>query len=426
MNYLEIFDDVVSIVHNDYSGCVDKRGWDNPEPFRQKLVELQSQDKLTPEAFEQLVEDYLLDFKDGHMYFKLTGNTQKLFDNGFKCRRYKDRLYITYVGKEARLQPGMAITALDGISISKLAEMHKRELQLKGDTAEREVWEPVILKYSNCTAVDENNQAFEIVLEKYERDAYIPEYSLKKLDNGVLLMVLTDFNNTDAVVKLLAENEELLKNSKNLIIDVRNNRGGNDSAFMKLLEYIFPEEIDLNALDDSPMQIYMSERNYKLRMDSFNQHLQATNDPEAIHFFNVFIRELEKHKDTVGLIEVDMSDIMPDVIIHGHKSPEKIVVLADVYCGSSGDAFVETAALSDKVTIMGRGTAGITDYSNLAIQEYDNTFAFMYPTSRSSKIDHGKGLTGKGIQPDIYIPWTPEHIKRDIDLENAIEYLLNK
>jgi hypothetical protein len=427
MNYLEIFDDVVSITHNDYSGCIDKKGWANPILFRQKLAALQSQDQLSPQVFQQIVEDYLLDFKDGHMYFRLIKGTQKIMDNGFKCRRYEDKLYITYAGKENRLQQGMAVIALDGTPILEIANRHKRELQLRGSTAEREIWEPVLLKYHNCTIMDKMGQIFELNLEKYDVEEYTPEYSLKVLDNGILIMKLTDFNNTDAVIKLLLENQELLETNNNLIIDVRLNNGGSDSAFMKLLRYIFPGETNLNDLDDgSIMQLYMSERNYKLRMDSFTQYLKSLSDPADISFMNTFIRELKKYKDITGLVEIDLKDAIPDMIVKGQKKPENIVVLADLYCGSSGDAFVETAALSEKVTIVGRGTAGITDYSNLAVQEWSNTFALMYPTSRSGKIDIGKGLTGKGIQPDIYIPWTPEHTERDVDLVKAIEHLLSK
>ncbi len=28
--YTEIFKEVVSITHHDYSGCIDKKGWDDP------------------------------------------------------------------------------------------------------------------------------------------------------------------------------------------------------------------------------------------------------------------------------------------------------------------------------------------------------------------------------------------------------------
>ena len=48
-------------------------------------------------------------------------------------------------------------------------------------------------------------------------------------------------------------------------------------------------------------------------------------------------------------------------------------------------------------------------------------FQFMYPTSRDSRIDHGKGLLQRGVPVDKYIPWTPEQIKKDVMLEAVLE-----
>ena len=53
-------------------------------------------------------------------------------------------------------------------------------------------------------------------------------------------------------------------------------------------------------------------------------------------------------------------------------------------------------------------------------------FELMYPTSRLSRIDKGEGMTGVGIKPELYIPWTPEHIFMDKDMEKAIELLETK
>lgn len=426
MNYLEIFDDIVSITHTDYSGCIDKKGWDNPELSRNKIMELERKGKLDTNIFKEIVEDYLVDFKDGHMFFRLISNdSQKVYDNGFECRRYKNKLYITYAGKETKLKEGMAIIELDGISISELGEKHKRMVQIRGSHPERENWKSVILKCNKCKVEDENSNIFEMQLTKYEEEKYIPEYSLKKLDNGMLLMKLTDFNDEEAINNVIKENEELLEKSKNLIIDVRVNKGGMDSAYNKLLEYIFSKEVDINKIDDEAMQLNMTERNYNLRIENFKEYLSMVDDPATKNLLEAFIKEMDKHKNE-GLVEIDLGNSMPSTIIKGRKNPESVVVLEDVYCGSSGDAFVYIAGESEKVTLMGRGSAGITDYSNLAIQDWDNTFRMMYPTSRSSAIDKGKGLTGVGVVPDVYIPWTPEHIERDVDMEKAIEFLLNK
>ncbi|TGY41146.1 hypothetical protein E5347_13320 [Clostridium sartagoforme] len=67
---------------------------------------------------------------------------------------------------------------------------------------------------------------------------------------------------------------------------------------------------------------------------------------------------------------------------------------------------------------------GVTDYSNLAISDYVD-FQFMYPTSRLDAIDKGEGLTGKGVQVDIHIPWTNEFVSEDLDMKYVLNSLLS-
>lgn len=47
----------------------------------------------------------------------------------------------------------------------------------------------------------------------------------------------------------------------------------------------------------------------------------------------------------------------------------------------------------------------------------------MYGTSRMDQIDYRELDAEPGIKPDIYIPWTPEHIYNDVDMEKAMEIL---
>lgn len=64
--------------------------------------------------------------------------------------------------------------------------------------------------------------------------------------------------------------------------------------------------------------------------------------------------------------------------------------------------FVEVAKKSLKVKVIGRPTAGVNDYSNLAVMEWADTFALYYPTSRLSIIDKGEGMS-ELVYNHIYI-----------------------
>ncbi|WP_243354245.1 hypothetical protein [Bacillus litorisediminis] len=65
----------------------------------------------------------------------------------------------------------------------------------------------------------------------------------------------------------------------------------------------------------------------------------------------------------------------------------------------------------------------LNDYANLTVMSWDDMFELWYPTSKLSIVDEGKGMSGKGIQPDIYIAWTPEHLTKDVDLEFALSMI---
>ncbi|SYX83183.1 hypothetical protein [Paenibacillus alvei] len=66
------------------------------------------------------------------------------------------------------------------------------------------------------------------------------------------------------------------------------------------------------------------------------------------------------------------------------------------------------------VSIMHQDYAGYEEK-----QGWDNSISRL---NQKTEIDP---LHGKGIQPDIYIKWTPKHIEEDIDLQHALK-LINK
>lgn len=65
---------------------------------------------------------------------------------------------------------------------------------------------------------------------------------------------------------------------------------------------------------------------------------------------------------------------------------------------------------------------GILDYSNCAGEFYDN-FVLVYPTSRSLYLDNGYHMRHLGVPVDVHVPWTPEHVKRDVDLDTVLNLI---
>lgn len=72
-------------------------------------------------------------------------------------------------------------------------------------------------------------------------------------------------------------------------------------------------------------------------------------------------------------------------LIQGGSNPKNIYILTDQYCGSSGDSFVKLAKQSPKVTVVGRNTMGVLDYSNVAFLEMDDDFTISKTMNYSGK-----------------------------------------
>lgn len=418
--YLIIFDDIVSILHNDYAGCLDKKGTDNPSLYRSEIKRNIEQGKMSDDKFSEIVQEYLLDFKDHHMNF-IYGNKSE--DVGFKVRRYHDLLYVVSNEQENRVKPGYAITALDEKPVLDVVEIHKK--QLMETDAERENWSSILPLYNSVQVRDEEGEFFTLALKKYEREPFQSEYSIREIADDTLFLRLTDFNNHIAITKLINESDPLLTAYKHLIIDVRVNKGGSDLAYFELLPYLFEgEEIDLNKLGEETMITNCTNRNVELRTSLMNSVLSSIEDITTRNQINSLIKALEDNKGN-GFVEIDFVEEMKESFVLKTKpGPEKIILLTDVYCGSSGDSFVEVCKNSTKITVIGRPTLGLNDYANIAVMEWENKFELWYPTSKLSSVDKGQGMSGIGIKPDLYIPWSPKHIKEDLDLKKALELLV--
>ena len=191
-------------------------------------------------------------------------------------------------------------------------------------------------------------------------------------------------------------------------------------SYQPLFEYLLPEEGVELADEEDHMLFNCTEDNATRVIADIDEGLKGIEDEQAQVFLNFFRREWKKNSGK-GFVQFNFDEIVPDTFIKGSKHPNSIIVLTDNRCGSSGDSFVELAKKSNKITVIGRATMGLNDYANLADKKWTEGFELMYPTSRLSRIDKGEGMTGVGIKPELYIPWTPEHIFEDKDMEKAIE-----
>ena len=422
IRYSEILMEVIDITHNDYAGWDEKLGWGHPEIYLKKIERLEDKQEMTPQKFVEIVNDYLVSFQDRHMYFLLEGlDNVKASTFGFRVRRYNDALYVTETIEENRFPKGSKVISIDNQTIEELITS-KRYL-LKETSAEREDWSNIINKSSFIKIENENGQHIKFDLKKYEPVRRKKESLLTAINEKTLLMTLPSFIDVEAILDFVQNHEEELKACTNLIIDVRKNNGGNGQAFSTLLKYIFPHSERPNS-EVKLREFNCTNRNSNLFIQLCHNARKNINDKGTLSVLDFAEEQFEAYRGQ-GFVAFDFSNLLGEEVfeIEGTDLPRKVIVMSDSYCASAGEQFIETCMESSKVTVIGRATMGVNDYSDLVVKDWDNMFSLYYPVSRIVQKTLNDPLHGKGIQPHHYIPWTPEHIQKDLDLLNALEIL---
>lgn len=412
-NYLSMFNQIVEIMKNDYAGKDEKIGWDKPEEFCSQIIKLMDSNNLDDEGFYNLVDDYLSDFKDGHVIWIANGGPMK--HCGFNVRRFENSLYVIKVlVEQTNIKKGWKIVQVDGVDIETLGNMNMRKL--KSDVLERQKWNNLICNANTVTFQFNDGKRLNYDVKNYKFNRKESKYEMKMLNENILYMCFEDFANPDSILSLMDKNQSLMEQTPHWIIDVRNNAGGSDDAYYPLLPYLFSKG-ETRKCDD--LYYLMTERNCDTRVELLKEYSKGWEAKEEIEKY-IRLMETNRGKGFVK-IESDLDSVMQS-FNETTVNPKRVIVITDTYCGSSGDQFIYDVKQASKVTVIGRPTAGILDYSNLTSIKIDEVFQLMYPTSKMASVIEGR-FTYNGIEPDIYIPWTPKHIESDLDLKEALKVL---
>ena len=188
--------------------------------------------------------------------------------------------------------------------------------------------------------------------------------------------------------EFVEKNELLLKSSRNLIIDIRGNRGGN-GVYFPLIELFATSN-----MHGSQGLVLASEDN------------QAYFKRQAAYAKKVY-------KPVVHRMEEHMGEI-----VDGPFYPEKkfkirdnlmqrVAILTDDACASAAESFIiHSKRSSSKVMTFGSPTAGMIDYTSvnsLPLSSGKQNIYLVYPTSTLHKGIPQHGFNETGILPDVPI-----------------------
>ena len=199
-----------------------------------------------------------------------------------------------------------------------------------------------------------------------------------------------DGSNAAAIDSLFRADSVLLRSISNLILDLRGNGGGSDFAYEPLTPLLYTDPIHGIGVD--VLATADNVRSWSALLD--DKYITGW----TRYSIQNTITAMKGHLGQLIALSNDRVATLREV----RPFPQRVAVLIDGDCASTTEQFLLEAVQSSKVTLMGRHTAGVLDYSNVREHSFDCLpFTLHYATTRSRRIDQGKGIDTVGIQPAI-------------------------
>jgi hypothetical protein len=407
----------------------------------------------------ELINTWLEFFKDNHLYVNPGANyikpeAQKLTEDRAKAQKsekYKSEqeFNIYLVENASKLDPLEGVwLSEDGdyrIGIIKTSETtlvgfllnsrgllwdagkHKFEIEKKGPeiykvtyyysdfTKEVQLGKLIknYFKIENIYRFNKISPFPRITADNTDISRRLPDYRVELLENNTVHVVLPPFTMPNAYLfasEMIKQNGEMIGAAKNLIIDLRNNPGGDEGAFDELFPFISDIPIVRKG-----SKVRQSQENYII----LSHELRAISD---VPLYKPLVPKLQSivekmQPNGTGFVTVPDKTFYP---VKGLKAPQKVILLVNGQTASTAESICLEAKQSKKVTIMGTQTKGACDYTET--REWSlNCFSWRLgiPLGYSQRLP-ALPLENIGIKPDVLVPDT------EIDWIKFAQQYLNK
>ncbi|WP_299708709.1 S41 family peptidase [uncultured Pontibacter sp.] len=217
------------------------------------------------------------------------------------------------------------------------------------------------------------------------------EFHFRMIDGEVPYLRLPNFYEkkpafVDSLLK--AHHDELLQ-AEFIVVDVRDNNGGNDNVYYPVLPYLLTGPIQIPQAG-----LWMSEGNLETVMNHINP--EDLNEEEKAQYD--FFMSLKNSFYWYGNDEYAYT-YTPKAVFAPNK---KVAVLMNGKTASSGETFVYRVNQSDKVVLYGQNTAGVVDGFSQFTRSI-GCFELKYPSSLRSKDIAEHPVDPYGFAPDVYL-----------------------
>ncbi|MEI9810616.1 MAG: S41 family peptidase, partial [Bacteroidota bacterium] len=215
-----------------------------------------------------------------------------------------------------------------------------------------------------------------------------------RLDTDNLLLCMPNFQvDGNYLDSLLKANAKEILSTKNLLIDIRGNQGGN-FIYGDLFEYI----MDTDTIRTSPCRIVSSPDNISYHEYLFVKPAARANKPVP-DYITALLKRMEENPGKI----VDYYPFPQYPVEKVTPFPVNVAILTDKANLSASEAFLRYSKQSKKVKQFGTNTKGVLDYMNTSAipLECAKYYYLYYPVYFDAGLPK-TAINNIGIKPDVY------------------------
>ncbi len=205
----------------------------------------------------------------------------------------------------------------------------------------------------------------------------------------------------DKIEKVIRDHWQDIMTRPNLVIDLRNNGGGQDDEWQMLFSLLYT-----GPYFSKGVEWYACEDNIKLYENDLKTGTYL-NGEEGRIWMTALLDEMKKNPGGYVVHPMMGKDkiVKEDTV---YRNPRRVGIIINEGNGSSAEQFLLAAKTSKKVTLFGnQNTAGVLDYSNsIPIDLPSGKYYMRYPMTRSRRLPDNP-IDNIGISPDVIIPYPP-------------------
>ena len=431
------FDYIVNRITNDYPGYQDKVNEENYHELKNLENSLREKIKEYPDSCLKYLREYTNWFYDYHLRISVNSTKHQSKGNKLVNKQYH-KIDTLNIPKNNQTLEGIWVGFWGNLAI---VEKEKNKyigvaINYKGYEKDQIIFECTHIGNSEfdlttywsfrnfkpnkeLASLHVNNSVFEIHNytrfvrqtddENYDMAflaTYIPEYPnglntfpvATNLSDSTFYLRIPDFY-SDMANDMVNKYWNEITSRPNLIIDIRNNGGGQDYYYEKLAELIYTGPYETKGVEWYSTEGIIKDWEYAIE----NGGIKPGYEEESLDL-------LAEMKKNVG-----------GFFIHPHHGgdeteerdtvypyPKRIGIIINENNASSAEQFILTAQHSTKVTTFGnKNTAGILDYSNITPKELPSgNYSLLLPATRSRRLPENP-IDNIGIAPDVIISLEP-------------------